>query len=218
MQASCLNKLRKGCAESRGRAAKAALETRGQARRPPRSLATGTERKYGNRRAGRAFALGSFKTRSLIHLFSNCLKTFTNFLFHKLFAAILLFFRGLSLGSFPFVLSRLGRRSVERTWRDKARARQKRSCRLGECPADEGPPRPQTLSATHARPGTEGGTAVGLGLCGVGRWPGTHGGGPPRSEPGPAQTDHERTRRRGFSWSECPRLLGAWHRRHPLHP
>ena len=123
-----------------------------------------------------------------------------------------------SLGSFPFVLSRLGRRSVERTWRDKARARQKRSCRLGECPADEGPPRPQTLSATHARPGTEGGTAVGLGLCGVGRWPGTHGGGPPRSEPGPAQTDHERTRRRGFSWSECPRLLGAWHRRHPLHP
>lgn len=161
MQASCLNKLRKRCAESRGRAAKAALETRGQARRPPRSLATGTERKYGNRRAGRAFALGSFKTRSLIHLFSNCLKTFTNFLFHKLFAAILLFFRGLSLGSFPFVLSRLGRRSVERTWRDKARARQKRSCRLGECPADEGPPRPQTPSATHARPGTEGGTAVG---------------------------------------------------------
>lgn len=107
---------------------------------------------------------------SLIHLFSNCLKTFTNFLFHKLFAAVL-FFRGSSLCSFPFVLYRLGHRSVKRTWtRGEARQTQLQTVKVPSRPGSPPAPRRDDVWCEHR--------ISWRGLGGVGSGPGARQEGP----------------------------------------
>ena len=148
------------CMESKEGGSTRELEIRVQAGNPICFLNTDTERKCYHWKAKLDFALGCLTIWSLIHLFSNCLKTFTNFLFHKLFTAILLFIRGFPLCSFPFILYHLGYRSVKRTWKYKVKTRQKHSYRLLSPEQTWSPPSPRRWNDILSRPGREGGSAV----------------------------------------------------------
>lgn len=135
---------------------------------------------------------------SLIHLFSNCLKTFTNFLFHKLFAAVL-FFRGSSLCSFPFVLYRLGHRSVKRTWtQGEARQTQLQTVKVPSRPGSTPAPRRNDVRREHWESGRH--RDLMARTWRGGQWAGCPPGGTTGQDPGPAQANCERIFKEGRQW------------------